>query len=327
MRRAALAAIVLLVLLSFYGVATQPPPLQDTIEPVRIGTDPERWIRNSESAVDKLSRIVPGAEKRIRWHNPGEKQRTDWSVVYFHGYSASRQEIAPVPELVAQALGANLFESRLTGHGIEVNPLVDATAEDWLADGVEGLAIGAAIGSRTVIIGTSTGATLALALTARAEMQTVNALVLLSPNFVPMDSKSEMLTWPGGLDVARLTVGETMSWTPRNEMQARYWTTTYPMESLVEMMRLVKYLRSQLPLSIEQRLLTLYSRRDSVVNPQETMRALQQISAPQNITHEITDSADKGQHVLIGDILSPDSSAAAAKTIVEFVLGSATTLP
>ena len=118
-------------------------------------------------------------------------------------------------------------------------------------------------------------------------------------------------------------MGPTMSWTPRNEMQAKYWTTTYPMESLVEMMRLVKYLRRQLPMRIEQRLLTIYSPRDSVVDPQETMSALAKIESPQKLLHEISDSADEGQHVLIGHILSPQSSVPAARAITDFVLGKA----
>ena len=222
--------------------------------------------------------------------------------------------------MVADALGANLFESRLTGHGIQHEPLVHATAEDWLADGVEGLTIGAAIGSRIVVIGTSTGATLALALAGRAEMQAVDAMVMISPNFAPMDAQAEYLTWPGGPDIARLTVGQSYSWTPRNELHGKYWTTTYPIESLVEMMRLVKYLRGQLPLSVKQRLLTIYSPDDRVVSPQATLLALQQIEAPRSDTYEISDSADTGQHVLIGDILSPGSNAAAARAIIDFVL-------
>jgi esterase/lipase len=292
------------------------------VEAISVPDDPEAWIRQREQAIDRVSHVVAGAEKRIRWQNPESRERTAWSVVYFHGYSASRQEIAPVPELVADALGANLFESRLSGHGIETEALYHATAEDWIADGVEGLAIGSAIGEKIAIIGTSTGASVALALTGRPEMEAVAAMVLISPNFAPQDSTAEILTWPGGLQVARWAVGESQSWEPRNELQGKYWTTTYPMESLMEMMRLVKYVRSKLPMSIEQRLLTIYSSNDKVVNPQKTMLALQQIEAPQKAVHEIRDSADEGQHVLIGDILSPGSSVPAAAVISRFILQS-----
>ncbi len=322
MRKFLLAIVVLLLPLFLYATATQPPTLVDRVDAITVPDDPEAWIRQKEQAIDRASHVVAGAEKRIRWQDPESRERTAWSVVYFHGYSASRQEIAPVPELVADALGANLFESRLSGHGIETEPLYHATAEDWIADGVEGLAIGSAIGERIAIIGTSTGASVALALAGRPEMKAVSAMILISPNFAPQDSTAEILTWPGGLQVARLTVGESRSWEPCNELQGRYWTTTYPMESLMEMMRLVKYVRSKLPMSIEQRLLTIYSSNDQVVDPQRTLLALQQIEAPQKILHEIRDSADEGQHVLIGDILSPGSSLPAAAVISRFILES-----
>jgi esterase/lipase len=326
-RKVLVAVALLLVSLLGYAIAVKPPALNDETIVVRLAGDPEQWIAARERKIHEVSKIIPGAEKRIRWFDPDSKARTSWAVVYFHGYSASRQEIAPVPELVADALGANLFESRLSGHGIELEPLKHATAEDWLADGLEGLEVGAALGEHVVVIGTSTGATLALSLAKRPEMATVSAFILISPNFAPMDSTAELLTWPGGLDMARLTVGDARTWTPRNDLQAKYWTTTYPMESLVEMMRLVKYLRAQLPMQIDQRVLTIYSPQDRVVNPAKTLQALKQIDAPQNVTWKFTDSADEGQHVLIGNILAPASTAPAARLITEFVLGSDPALP
>jgi alpha-beta hydrolase superfamily lysophospholipase len=102
-----------------------------------------------------------------------------------HGFSATRQEIAPVPERVAAALGANLFETRLAGHGRERDGLVDVRAEQWLDDGRELLGVGRALGERLTLIGTSTGATLALALASHPDFRVVDSLVLISPNFGP----------------------------------------------------------------------------------------------------------------------------------------------
>lgn len=320
MRRLLLAIAALLLPVFLYATATRAPALVDHAAPIELPGDPEAWIRDGEETVDQLSGIIPGAEKRIRWQDPQTRGRTDWSVVYFHGYSATRQEIAPVPELVADTLGANLFEARLAGHGIKTDALWNATAEDWLVDGVEGLTIGAAIGRQIVIIGTSTGASIALALAGRPEMKPVSAMILISPNFAPQDSTTEILTWPGGLQIAHAMVGESHSWEPRNEMQGKFWTTTYPMKSVVEMMRLVKFVRSRLPMAMEQRLLILYSSNDQVVDPDKTLISLRQIDAPEKILHEISDSADEGHHVLIGDILSPGSSEPAARLITDFIV-------
>jgi esterase/lipase len=326
LRTVASAAGLLLALFVIYAIATRPAALVDVATTALSGS-PEQWINERERAIDARSKIIPGTEKRIRWNDPRKKARTDWSLVYFHGFSASRQEIAPVPEMVADALGANLFETRLTGHGVQIEPLQAVTAEDWLSDGVEGLEIGAALGRRVVIIGTSTGATLALALAERSEMRPVDAMILISPNFAPRNQQAEVLTWPGGLDVAKFAIGTTRSWTPSNDLQGRYWTTAYPMEAIVEMMRLVKYLRSRLPLSIDQRLLTIYSRHDGGVDPDATLAALGRIDAPQNATWEFTGTADPDHHVLIGDILSPASNERAARAIAAFLIDSAVPLP
>lgn len=64
----------------------------------------DAWIANSES---KFSDLKPGTAKGIVWANP-EHQKTSWSVVYVHGFSASKMETAPVADLVAKQLGANL---------------------------------------------------------------------------------------------------------------------------------------------------------------------------------------------------------------------------
>jgi hypothetical protein len=88
------------------------------------------WLACAESAVPHLR---PGTAKRVVWHGAAG-QRTPWSVVHLHGFSASRLETAPLAEQVAARLGANLFETRLSGHGQDAPALGQATSQDWLAD-------------------------------------------------------------------------------------------------------------------------------------------------------------------------------------------------
>jgi alpha-beta hydrolase superfamily lysophospholipase len=319
MRRILITLTVSVLALAVAALVTAPRALQNSVTPVIPDNDLELWLGQREAAVHRRTPLVPNTEKRILWKNPDDHSKTDFAVVYIHGFSATRQEIAPVPEIVASRLGANLFETRLTGHGLQTLALAGVSAEDWLADAAEALAVGAAIGRRIVIIATSTGATLALAMSGREEMENVAAIVMISPNFSPRDPNAGRLTWPGGPQFARLTLGETRSWTPNNEAQARAWSTRYPVAALIEMMRLVQYTNELLPLDLEAELLTLYSPSDAVVDPGATLDALQHIDAPRNELIEIRDSADPGQHVLIGDILSPQSTQPAADLIVSFL--------
>ena len=235
------------------------------------------------------------------------------------GFSATRQELAPTPELVANALGANLFESRLAGHGLSANPLTDVRAEDWLADAAEALAIGARLGERVIVVGTSTGATLALAMADHPLMKPVAALILVSPNFGPGDRAARWLTRPGGPWLARYLIGETRTWKPHNQAQAQYWSTSYPTAALIEMMRLVDFARAKLPLALEPSVLMLLSRNDKVISADAALRAFDRIDAPLKRLVELSQVGDPSQHVLAGHILSPETTDIVVQHIVEFV--------
>lgn len=278
---------------------------------------PDAWLAASESRIDAEHGINPHSEKRIRWQAGSEGSRSALAVVYLHGFSATRQEIAPAAERLADLLGANLFETRLTGHGLKSHRLENVSAEDWLADTAEALAIGKRIGERVILVGTSTGATLALA-GALARPDDVAALVMISPNFSPRDTNADFMTWPGGPTLARWLLGPTRSWQPYNQQQADFWTTEYPTTSLVEVMRLVKAVRSSLPLELAQPLIVFMSRDDDVINVERAFASLAMVTAPAREIIEVQTLAP-GHHVLAGDILAPQQTMAVVQQIFRFL--------
>ena len=261
--------------------------------------------------------LIPDTESRVVWAE-GEA-RTSWSVVNLHGFSATRQETAPLAETVASMLNANLYEARLTGHGRVEQPLAGVRAEDWLQDAADALASGAAIGDKIIVIGTSTGATLAAAMLDHELAKHIDTLVMISPNFEPRDPGARWLTRPAGPLLARLAVGDTRCWEPRDELQERFWSTCYPTAAAVEMMRLVDRANRLLPADIPQRLLMFYSRGDMVISPKAALDVFNATASPQKAAMEITDSEDPSQHVLAGDILSPTTTQAVADAIVSFI--------
>jgi alpha-beta hydrolase superfamily lysophospholipase len=297
---------------------TTPPALVNAAAWPQLPDDIEAWLADTEKQVAEKYALIPDTEKRVTWHGEAGA-RTPYAVVTLHGFSATRQETAPLAERVATALGANLFETRLSGHGQTEQPLHEVRAEDWLADTAEALAIGARLGDRTVVIGTSTGGTLALAMSDQPAADTVSDIVLISPNVQPSDGNAAWLTRPAGPLIARLVAGDTRSWEAHNELQARYWSTSYPIEAAIEVMRLVDMLNARLPLQLQQNLLVLLSPNDTVVSPAATKQAYEQIDAPHKALIEIEDAGDPSNHVLAGDILSPDSTDAVAAMIVDFV--------
>ena len=72
--------------------------------------------KNIASSEAKVSNLRPNIEKKILWADK-INQKTPKSIVFIHGFSATRVELSPVIENVAKALGANVFFTRLTGHG------------------------------------------------------------------------------------------------------------------------------------------------------------------------------------------------------------------
>ena len=285
---------------------------------ITLPDDLDTWLDQNERQAADLYGLVPGTEKRITRF--GEGNRTPYSVLYLHGFSATRQETAPLAATVAHALGANLFETRLAGHGRENGLLANVRAEDWLRDAVEALTIAAQLGERVIVIGTSTGATLAAAMLGHPAMHAVDTIVMVSPNFVPHDPGAAWLTRPAGPLLARLLVGETRSWEPHNDAQARFWSTTYPTASAVEMMRLVDLANRQLPAEVPQRLLMFYSQDDTVVSAAAAVAVFEKTIAPQKAAMEIVDPGDPSHHVLAGDVLSKQKTREIANAIVEFIL-------
>lgn len=307
-RKVLAGTLVTLTALVAFLFSAAPSALVNHATVPHIKGDLDGWLADNERKVDASRAIIPGAEKHIHWFQDRANTKTAWSVVYFHGFSATRQEIAPVPEQVADALQANLFETRLRGHGLLSNALTGVRAEDWLEDAAEALSIGAAIGDRIVLIGVSNGATLAMAMAGHPTFGPVSTLILLSPNFGPSDPNAELLTSPGGPQLAHLVVGETRTWKPHNELQARYWTTSYPVDALVEVMRLVDYVRGQLPMQLSPSLLMFYSPADTVVDPTRITAAFNQISSQYKLLVAIPGSTDPGNHVLAGNIMSPGNN-------------------
>lgn len=59
------------------------------IEPVGLPADLDAWLARSEA---RFSDLRPEADKRIVWADPVKKGRTDYAVVYIHGFSSTRME-------------------------------------------------------------------------------------------------------------------------------------------------------------------------------------------------------------------------------------------
>lgn len=290
--------------------------VRESLEAPVLPADLDAYLAGAES---QHPDITAETEKKIIWAGvPGA--RTSLSVVYLHGFTATRQETAPLSDIVARELGANLFYTRLTGHGLPGKELAKAHADDWLADTVEAVAIGERIGERVVLLGTSTGGTLATWAAAREDLsRCLAALVLLSPNFGPANRFADLLLLPWGRHIAQTVLGIEQQWQPYNDRHGQYWTSRYPTRALLPMMGLVRHVRN-LPLEqVNTPVLMGYSRDDVVVDVEKALKFVMRFRSPLKEILDLGDINDRSDHVLAGDILAPHNTELLADRIVDFV--------
>lgn len=267
----------------------------------------------------RVNGIHENTEKRIVWADSSVSantvaadaigtahRKTRVAVVYIHGFSATRQETAPFSETLARELGANLFETRLTGHGLPGAALAGATAEDWMRDAAEALAIGQRLGDSVIVVATSTGGTLALWLATLPESQrrALAALVLISPNLAIKDPLARILPWPW-MQQLLPRVSPSRQWTPRSPEQGRYWTTSYPTAAVFPLAGLVRYVRALDASRITVPTLVFVNPNDNVVDAAATHDFVIDMTKARVVQVNITPAEGEDAHVLVGRIVSP----------------------
>lgn len=287
-----------------------------TFDPAAIGADVDAWLAGREAAVPG---IREGLAKEVVWAFPASKARTPLAIVYVHGFSASKGEVRPLPDKVAQALSANLFYTRLTGHGRDGAAMATASVGAWVNDFAEALAVAERIGERVVVIATSTGGSLAVWAANQPQFRDrIHGLVLFSPNFGVRAAGAGLLAGPWGLQIAKLVAGEERGFEPLNEMQARLWTTRYPTEALLPMAALVEIAAAAPVEGATVPALYVLSDDDAVVRSDLTRAIAARWGAPHEIV-AVTDSGDPSNHVIAGDALSPGTTDRLAKTVTAWI--------
>lgn len=273
-----------------------------------------------ESVESRYGDITPGAQKRVVWAGQAET-RTAVSVLYIHGFSATSEEIRPVPDRVAEALGANLVFTRLTGHGRSGAAMLEATPKAWMQDTAEALAAAAQVGERVVVIANSTGATLASVAALDAGLaQNIDALVLMSPNFGLNTAFAPLLTWPAARYWLPPLAGQEIELPVRSEAFGRFWTTRYPSRAVLPMAAMLKSVRGMDFSKTDVPALFWYSDGDKVVRPDITGEVAAAWGGPVAVNLVPPGAADDVHgHILAGDIVSPSQTQATVDGILNWL--------
>jgi pimeloyl-ACP methyl ester carboxylesterase len=309
---------ITLVLFLVYWFGPHPAqPIYSTELP-SVPAEPSALFNYVQQEESKHS-VKKDNEAEIVWADSISKHKTPYAIVYLHGFSASKMEGAPTHLDVAKKFGCNLYLARLSQHGIDTtDALINMTADNLWETAKQAYAIGKQLGDKVILMGTSTGGTLALQLA--ATYPEVAGLILYSPNIALNDPNAWLINNPWGLQIARLVKGSNYNIIKADTVYAKYWNTKYRLEAIASLEELVETKMNAATFhSIEQPVLTLYyykdeQHQDPVVKVSATKAMFEQLATSKELKRAIA-MPNTGNHVLGSPILSKDVPGVEKETI------------
>ena len=147
--------------------------------PSDIGLD--SYLKNSEIS---LGDVPEEAEKKILWSNE-EKNKTEIAIAFLPGFSTTNFQQKEFFDKLSKELDANIFLSRLSGHGREYPGSKQMSAENYLRDTSEAIEIAKRIGKKVILIGYSLGGALTTAASFDEKLsKDLHGVVLFAPAYV-----------------------------------------------------------------------------------------------------------------------------------------------
>jgi esterase/lipase len=196
----------------------------------------ERQVKKKNTTTDNLKE---GNEAHIVWANTAAPAKTEYVLVYLHGFSASCKEGYPTNIDFAKRYGINMYCSRLAEHGLSGDePMKNLTAEKYLESAKDALKIGRQMGDKVILMSTSTGGTLSLKLA--ADNPWIYALIMYSPNVDVVDQKAHWLSNKLGYGMAKMVKGKMITYDDDPPEVQKYWQSQYHINGVRAMIMLVE---------------------------------------------------------------------------------------
>lgn len=221
----------------FFGPKADFESVNGTVEAITMPlAELEQFIAAKEATVKNLK---PDNQSRIIWADSVRK--TEYAVVYLHGFSASIWEGDAIHTEFAKRYGANLYLARQEGHGIDdKDTFKKLTPKNYMDSAKEAVAIGQLLGEKVILMSCSTGGTHSLYLTAH-NPEMVHAQILYSPNIAIVNPAAQLVTMPWGEYLASAMVGEHVkSGSHGNPEMENFATTQYHTNGIIALESLLE---------------------------------------------------------------------------------------
>ncbi|MCB1319906.1 MAG: alpha/beta fold hydrolase, partial [Leptospiraceae bacterium] len=198
--RVKLALLTLLVVI--VAVAFLYDPLDYDRDPNRrLPADFQTYYQQQLEAGQQAG-VRPGNEVRlVRFAD-----RTEYTILFIHGFGASRAGGEAVVDVIANELQANTYYMRLPGHGTNTADHAAHDFREYLDATEDAFAMLPRLGDKIILIGSSTGALLTTYLASKYPDR-VYAMIMASPLYEFANPSTAMFDVPGGIYVVEALYG------------------------------------------------------------------------------------------------------------------------
>jgi len=313
--------ILLLIAIVVYLMGPKPPMVELNKDlpsiSASISNIEDYANKNDEGLTLKLDN-----QSRIIWANDSVKERTEYSLLYLHGFSASWYEGFPANMEFAKYFGCNAYFPRLASHGIETDDaLIDMTPDRLWESAKDALMIARTLGKKVIIMSTSTGGTLALKLAADFP-EYVDGLILYSPNIRINNNTAFLLSKPWGLQIGRKAIGGThrMVNDDFDSKVCQYWNCRYRVEAVVFLQQLVdETMTNQTFKNVNEPVFLGYyykdeTHQDDVVKVDAILKMFDNLGTPDELKVKMA-FPEAGNHVIACEITSGATKDVVSETI------------
>ncbi|TGK27071.1 alpha/beta fold hydrolase [Leptospira yasudae] len=261
--------------------------------------------------ISQEKKARPNNEEKLVRYSPG---KTEYAILYIHGFGASRAEGEEVTDQLAKDLKANLYYVRLPGHGTNLEDHRDATFQEILQDSETALLETEKLGNKTILIGTSMGGLISTYLAAKYP-ERVQALIVGSPFYDFTSALGGIYQFSWGKDFAHLVMGKIRKSTEeqKRDPASAFWYRDQYLAAVQNLSDLREYILGTDPFSkISSPVLLFYyykndKEQDASASVQSMLNAFKKVNengkaSPLNKAVKI----ELGNHVLFSKYMKSD---------------------
>jgi len=225
--------VLFLLLVIIYSIGPRPDfePLDPTPLALDLTIDGiEQYVIERDA---KITDLKAGNETKLHWYDTDSKEKTEYVVLYLHGFSASGEEGSEIHKNYARAIGANLYIPRLIDSGRKSKDTFKGlTPKKMLDSAREAIAVAKLLGEKVIIVSCSTGGTYGAYLGGYDDA--IVAQIMLSPNIDLYDTTSELVIMPWGRELLNIIQGSEYHKVPHyTDEQKKYWNEIYHNDGIV----------------------------------------------------------------------------------------------